>query len=144
MAAPTLLELTEAIAARLRSIDDVYVHDQWEGATEFPALVVMAPTSITYRETMGGANGARPFEVEVMALAQPADQGTLLYAQTLLCELADFTGAKSVYAAIEADRTLGAVVAQCFVESYEALGADEVAGVGCWAGRFRLKIQATR
>jgi hypothetical protein len=140
----TLTEITEAVAATLRTIDDVYVHDAWEGDTQLPALIVLAPSVPNYRETFGATTGPRSLELEVLALAAPSDQSQLLYAQRTLHELADWTGTKSVNAAINADPTLGSVVAQCFVDSFDRLGTEDVHSVGHWAGLFRLKIQAVR
>lgn len=145
MTAPTLIAVTDAIAEQLRTIPDVYVHGMWEGDTQYPALIVMPVSVPAYHETFSPVSSAvRNLEIEVWALAAPAETGQLLYAQRTMCELADWTGTKSVPAAIRADATLGSVVSQCIVSSFETFGSEDVAGIGYWGGRFRLTIQSVR
>jgi hypothetical protein len=139
----TLVEVVEALAERLRSIDDVFVHPMFEGDTQVPALVVMAPGIPVYHEAFGGALAAvRSVDVDVLALVAPAETGHLLVAQRRLMELADVSGARSVPAAIAADRTLGGVVASTVLRSFEVAGSEEVGQIGYWAGRFSVRVQA--
>lgn len=139
--AATLTEVVEAVATQLRTIDDVYVQEQWDGDSQVPALVVMAPSIPAYHQTfVPASNTIRTVSLEVLALAAPVGAGSLLVAQRRLNELADWTGDRSVFAALRADRTLGGVVGDCLVEGFDVAGTEDVNAIGYWAGRFRLTI----
>lgn len=146
MAAATLNEVCDAIADHLTSqLSDVYVHARWPGSTQFPALVVYPPTLDAYHQSFSMTNGGlRSLEVELWALVASADGGLLEAAQQTVYDLADWSGSSSVYAAIEADRTLGGEVGDCVLRSFAPLMAEEVAGSGYIGGKFVLTVQATR
>lgn len=138
----TLNAIADAIGAQLRTIDDVYVFDRWEGSLHYPALLVLPPDEVRYHEAMSPtAARFKPLPFTVLALVGSLEDGLAGYRQRDLNDLADFTGTRSVRAAIEADRTLGSVVGDCVVESFALAGPEEVAQIGYWAGRFTLKVQ---
>lgn len=146
MAAATLNEVCDALADHLTGqLSDVYVHARWPGATQFPALVIYPPSVDAYHQTFSAtAGGLRSIDVEVWALVASADGGLLEAAQQTVYDLADWSGASSVYAAILADRTLGGEVGDCIVRSFAPLMAEEVAGSGYVGGKFQLTVNATR
>jgi hypothetical protein len=55
----------------------------------------------------------------------------------------DKTGAQSVFAAIEADKTLGGLGVECIVKSFQPLGLQDVGLIGYYGGVFQLACIAT-
>ncbi len=137
----TLNAIADAIGEQLQTIDGVYVYPRFEGSIQFPCLLVEPPPALAYHETFSATSGAfRNVAMTVIALVGPYSDGLSGYRQRDLNDLADFTGTKSVRAAIEADKTLGSVVADCIVVGFDLLGIEEVGAIGAWGGRFTLKI----
>lgn len=62
--------------------------------------------------------------------------------QTLLAGYANPTGATSVHAAIEADKTLGGTVDNCIVVSFQEID-ETVGGIDWYAGVWKLKVTAS-
>jgi len=98
----TLTEVRAGLEARLRTIDGLrvidYVPDELAG---YPAAVIFPPTNTDYSDDHGDGS----FTVElVVLLFVPAN---IDRQQLGLYDLLDRTGPSSVYAAVEADRTLG-------------------------------------
>lgn len=98
----TLAEVRDGLEARLDTIDGLrvtgYVPDDLGG---YPAAVIFPPTNTDYSDDHG--MGSFTVEIVVMLLV-PAN---IDRKQLDLYALLDRTGSSSVYAAVEADRTLG-------------------------------------
>lgn len=62
--------------------------------------------------------------------------------QVNLTKYMDVSGAMSIPAAIEGDRTLGGTVDECYVASFERLGMEEVNRIGYYGGTFTLFVRA--
>jgi hypothetical protein len=106
----TLAEVRDGIVARLETINGLqvvaYVPDNVPG---YLAAVVFPPVAASYHNDLG----FRSYTVEfVVLLMVPAN---IDRKQLDLYDLMDRTGAGSVFAAIEADRTLGGLEVDCQV-----------------------------
>jgi len=115
----TPAETRDGLEARLRTIDGLrvvpYVPDDVGG---YPAAVVFPPTNADYRDDQGMGS----FTVEfIVILFVPA---TVDRQQLGFYELLDRTGSSSVFAAIEADRTLGGLDVDARVASMQAAYPD--------------------
>jgi hypothetical protein len=137
MTATTIPAVMAGIETRLKTITGLrtaaYAADQVN-----PPMAIVAPPNIeNYRQTFG--RGQFVLEPEVYVLVSAALDRV---GQTALAEFASPTGAKSIPAAIEADRTLGGVVSDCVVQSFRSLGAEEVGVIGYYGGVFTLYVVA--
>ena len=138
MTAPTILEIMQGIETRLKTIDGLrtswYVADQINP----PQAVVGCPPIENYRQAMGrGSFELRP-EVYILVSAAIDRVG-----QALLAGFANPTGATSIPAAIEGDRTLGGKAQDCVVDSFRPLGAEEAGFIGYYGGVFSLRVIAS-
>lgn len=135
--APTILQIMEGIETRLKTIAGLRVTEYIADQINPPQAIIGVPDIPEYRTTFGrGRFGLEP-EVTVLVSAALDRVG-----QRALAEFANVTGAKSIPAAIEADRTLGGVVEECFVLSFRVLGFEEVGAIGYYGGVFQLKTVA--
>lgn len=98
----SLAQVRDGLANRLNTIDGLrviaYVPDDLPG---YPAAVIFPPTNTDYSDDLGTGS----FTVELIVLLfVPA---TVDRQQLDLYTLLDRTGSSSIYATVEADRTLG-------------------------------------
>ncbi|MGH9252076.1 MAG: hypothetical protein ACRD0W_21545 [Acidimicrobiales bacterium] len=108
----TLAEVRDGLAVRLNTIDGLrvvdYVPDDVPG---YPSAVIFPPVGADYRDDQGLGS----FTVELLVMLMvPA---TIDRKQRDLYALLDRTGPSSVFAAVEADRTLGGLDVDCRVMS---------------------------
>ena len=100
-----LVAIREAMAARLRNINGVFVYEQWPGtAQQVPCLVIFPPDRIDYSKTFN--RGTDESTWMLLALAGPMSPT----AQRILEQLMSGTGSLSVIQCLGADRTLGGTV----------------------------------
>lgn len=137
MAAPTIAEIMLGIEARLATIAGLRVSEIVPDAIHPPCAVVGVPPIPSYRIAM--ARGAYEVAPTVTVLVSAALDRV---GQLALAAYANPTGAGSIPAAVEGDRTLGGVVADCVVESFRPMGLEEVGLIGYYGGVFTLKCIA--
>lgn len=138
MAAATLTAIMGGLRDRLATISGLRASDVSPGQINPPAAIVGVPSVPEYRSTMG--RGVFTVEATVTVLVSagaPTDQ-----AQRDLATYADVTGVNSIPTAIEADRTLGGVVADCVVTAFRPLGLEEVGAIGYYGGVFTVLVVA--
>jgi hypothetical protein len=119
-----LAEVRDGLEARLRTINGLrvaaYVPDNLGG---YPSAVIFPPTNTDYSDDHG--DGSFTVELVVMLLV-PAN---IDRQQLGLYDLLDRTGTSSVYAAVEADRTLGGLDVDARVtEASDPLDRAQMAG----------------
>ena len=132
----TLVQIMDGIEARLATIEGLRTSPTFPGQINPPQAVVGVPAIGEYDTALSGrANATLGFTVTVYTSAAIDRVG-----QTTLAQLADPTAAGSIPAAIAADRSLGELVSDCRVASFEPLGLDEVGVIGYFGGRFTLRI----
>ncbi|MCI0687574.1 MAG: hypothetical protein L0Y54_10110, partial [Sporichthyaceae bacterium] len=102
MAAPTIEQVMNGIEARLATIGGLRVSDITPDQINPPQAIVGVPTIASYHATMG--RGRFTIEPTVTILVSAALDRV---GQLKLAASANPTGAASVVAAVEADKTLG-------------------------------------
>lgn len=137
MTAPTILQVMQGIETRLATVTGLNTSESHPGQITTPMAVVGVPPIDNYHVTM--RNGTMDLTVPVLILVSAALDTV---GQQALAAYANPTGSSSIKAAIEADRTLGGVVDDCYVQSFTPLGIDEVNTIGYWGGRFMLYVAA--
>jgi hypothetical protein len=142
MAASTLRAIMLGIETRLETITGLRASNISPDSIDVPSgggyAVVGAPDVDDYHATMGNGRVSLSPAVTVLVSSSSGRAG-----QLLLADYADFAGAKSVRAAIEADKTLGGAVEDCIVTSFAVLGlvrATPSSQLEYLGGRFALSI----
>lgn len=135
--APSTLQVMDGIEARLATIDGLRTAPITLDAINPPTAIVGVPEIPEYRTTF--RRGRFELNPTVTILVSAAFDRI---GQRRLATYADVTGATSIPAAIEADRTLGGVVEECWVLDFRALGLEEVGVIGYYGGVFNLRVVA--
>lgn len=137
MAAPTIEEIMLGIEIRLATISGLRTSEIDPDQINPPQAIVGVPEISRYHATMGMGR----FEIEptVTVLVSAALDRV---GQLKLAGYANPTGATSVRAAIEGDKTLGGKVDDCYVVSFRPLGRSEVGAIGYYGGLFTLRAIA--
>lgn len=135
--APTILDVMTGIEARLDTISGLRVSDFTPDQINPPQALVGVPPISQYHAAM--SHGIFRLQPTVTLFTSAAYDRT---GQRALAAYADPTGAQSIHAAIEGDKTLGGIVDYCIVVSFEVLGLQEVGLVGYYGGRFQLQVVA--
>ena len=119
----TLAQVRDGLEARLRTIDGLRVYDYVPDDSNYPAAQIHPPINADYRDDQGMGSFTARFIVMLMVPAAIDRKQLDLYA------LLDRTGTSSVFAAVEADRTLGGLSVDCRVVS-----AQDPLDLGTMAG----------
>lgn len=136
--APTIVQVMQGIEARLETISGLRVSHVVPDQVNPPQAIVGVPPIPRYHQSM--QRGKFDLEPTVTVLVSA---GLDRAGQQNLAAYADPTGDKSIIVAIEGDRTLGSVVDDCIVISFEPLGLQEVGLIGYYGGRFALRAIAS-
>lgn len=120
----TLAQVRDGLAARLDTITGLrvtgYLPDDVGG---YPAALIFPPTNADYSDDLGSGSFTVQFVVMLLVDAASARHQDTLY------ELLDRTGTRSVFAAVEADRSLGGLnVDARVVDAVEPLDRGQMAG----------------
>jgi hypothetical protein len=121
----------EALSVTLSRVEGLSVSLSPTGAIKPPHAIVGVPTVLNYR---GAVSGARlDIEVTITLLTSSAFDET---GALRLAEYSSPLGERSIFLAVERDRTLGGRVEQAQVREFRALGADEYGAIGYYGGEF--------
>lgn len=120
----TLADVRNRLEAQLSTIDGLrvvpYVPDDLPG---YPAAVVFPPVNADYSDDLGSGSFTVTFIVMLFVAANIDRKQLDLY------DLLDRSGPSSVYAALEADRTLGGLAVDCrVVDAVDPLDRAQMAG----------------
>lgn len=137
MPAPTILQVIQGIDARLATISGLRHNAFNADQINPPHAIVGVPPIENYRQTMQRGRFLLQPQVYILVSAALDRVG-----QAALAGYANVTGATSIPAAIEADRTLGGVAEDCVVDSFRPLGMEEVGLIGYYGGVFELRVIA--
>lgn len=138
MAAPTVRQVMEALAVRLRTIPQLRVSAHHPDTINPPHAIVGVPNIPNYREAMG--RGAFQISPTVNVLVGAAVD----YAgQYNLADYADTSGELSVVQAIEGDRQLGGLVSDCIVQGFRFEGLVNVNDIQVISGIWALRVVAS-
>lgn len=136
--APTITAVMSAIETRLATIAGLRVADIVPDQINPPQAIVGVPEIPQYHQSMGMGKFRLEPTVTILVSAALDRVG-----QRNLAGYANPTGAQSVRAAIEGDRTLGGTVDDCVVTAFRPLGMEEVGAIGYYGGVFTLAVIAT-
>jgi hypothetical protein len=136
-------EIMAGIQARLDTIAGLRTDAITPESTNTPFAFVGVPHRIDYHATQGVPRGkVALFFTVTVGVSSVVDR----VGQSQLAGYADPTGTPSIKAAIEADRTLGGVVDDCIVVSFERNDSVGVTGdpeAKFYGGEFVLQVVAT-
>jgi len=119
----TLAEVRDGLETRLGTIYGLRVYDYVPDDVYSPAAIIFPPTHADYRDDLGLGGYTAQFVVLLLVPATIDRQQLDLYA------LLDRTGPSSIFAAIEADRTLGGLnVDTRAVSAQDPLNLSDMAG----------------
>lgn len=137
MTAPSMLAIMQGINTRLATITGLRTDAGIPDQINPPQAIVGVSAVPNYHEAF--KHGLMRFDPTVTILVSKAYSRT---SEIMLASYVDPTGATSIHAAIEADRTLGGVVDDCIVESFRPMNAEEVGLIGYVGGVFQLRVLA--
>lgn len=128
MAAPTVAQLREGLAANLDAIEDVQA-SAYMLSNPTPPTIEVVPDEVDYDAAMGRGDDTWRFVIRAY-VGVASDKG----AQLLLDELLAPSGTRSVKTVLEADETLGGVAEDLHVQTatgyriYQRAGGPELLG----------------
>lgn len=128
-----------AIGARLNSISGLRGYGYAPDNPSPPAAFPLVPAVPSYREAMKRGLYVIPFQVVVLTGAQLDRAG-----QQRMLRHASPTGDQSVRAALEdGDRTLGGLVDDLIVDSFDPTGLQDVGLINYFGGIFTVRVMAS-
>lgn len=133
MAATSITGIMDGLETALKTVTGLRVSSEIKDQINPPQAIVGVPPIPEYRSSM--QRGVFTVEPTITVLTSAALDRI---GQRRLASLCDVTGPKSIPAAIEADRTLGGVVDDCIVKSFQPLGLRDVGIIGYYGGVFQL------
>lgn len=140
MAAPSVLDILDAVETELRKLPGrVQVNSYAPSDITPPAFILTVPP-INYREVFRSARWRLDVTITLLTSANLDRAG-----QRLLAEYAAPVGPRSVFQLFAGDgngSTLGGLVEQAYVTSFEPLGIERVAQIGYYGGEWPLTIIA--
>lgn len=135
--AATIEEIMTGIEARLATISTLRATNYAPDNPLVPCAFPLVP-AFNYRQTMGRGKYTLPFRIVLLVAGQLDRVG-----QHKLASFANQDGASSIRAALEADKTLGGIVDDLFVESFDPTGLDDVGLAGYYGGVFTVPVHAS-
>lgn len=132
----SITSIRSGLAGALSAISGLRVSAVWPKAVNCPAAIVVPESGDFYQS--GSASTALVFSVLFVAAHAGNDYDR---AQTALDAYLDLDGAKSVKAAIEADRTLGDTVSDVIVTGWSEYGEIVLNGASFIGCRFNVLVQ---
>lgn len=125
----------QALRATLSDVHGLSVSLSPTGTIKPPHAIVGVPAILDYRKAVAGAR--LDLEVSILLLTSSAFDET---GALRLVEYSTPTGDRSLFQAIERDRTLGGVVEQAAIRDFRPLGADEYGQIGYYGGEFTCSV----
>jgi hypothetical protein len=130
-----IIDVMSGIATALRTVSGLRVEESFEGDINPPVAVVGIPTVTTYHSSMARGH----FELEP-TITVFTSQVVNRVGQEKLAAYADPSGATSIRAAIEADKTLGGKVSDAHVIGFRPLDLEEYSAFGYFGGIFTMYV----
>lgn len=130
-----MFAVMEALKSTLRRVDGLSVSLSPTGTIKPPHAIVGVPTILDYRKAVAGAR--LDVEVSILLLTSSAFDET---GALRLAEYATPSGDRSLFRAIQANRTLGGVVEDAHIRDFRPLGGDEYGQIGYYGGEFTCAI----
>ncbi|HEX6968606.1 MAG TPA: hypothetical protein VF174_07340 [Micromonosporaceae bacterium] len=137
--AATIPQIMTGLKDRLATISGLRVYDYAPDDPAPPAAFPLVPSIPSYREAMRRGTYTLTFRVAVLTGAQLDRTG-----QARLAAYANPTGDQSIRAALEdTDKTLGGLVNDLVVESFDPAGLEEVGLISYYGGVFTVRVIAS-
>jgi hypothetical protein len=134
--AATLEQIMEAVEGRLLTIEGLRAGAFVPSQVTPPMAVVGVPAVADYRGSLQGRlRSSLAPSITVFTSAALDRVG-----QRWLARFADPDGEWSIPRVISEDRTLGGLVSDILVASFEPLGIEDVGVIGYYGGRFTLAL----
>ena len=133
----TLAAIRDELAEQLNTISGMHASATWPDIINLPAALVKV-VSQNYDETFGGKTG---YSFEIIFLAAVMDAG-YSRGQDALDAYLEATGASSIKAAIETDKTLDTEADYAVVRGWRDYGGVEVNGQEFWGCVFDVEVAA--
>lgn len=130
-----MIAVMEALRATLSDVDGLSVSLSPTGTIKPPHAIVGVPTILDYRKAVAGARV--DLEVSVILLTSSAFDET---GALRLAEYSTPSGNRSIFRAVESNKTLGGVVEQAMIRDFRPLGADEYGQIGYYGGEFTCVV----
>ena len=131
----TLATIRTGIQTRLQTISGLRVFDRPpDSVNDYPCALIL-PKGGEY-DTEFGAGTKYTFEITIL-VSRAADVDR---AQTKIDPYIDRSGAKSVYAAVDGDVTLGGAAETCRVTGFKDYGGFEYGGILYFGVKFDVEI----
>ena len=130
----TITQMRSGIAANLAKISGLRTATTVPDVIN-PPMAIVVPNSITFDRSF--KRGTDEYEFAVIVIASRADERT---AQTKIDGYCSPTGAGSVKAAIESDRSLGGVIQDLRVTEMRAYGPADIGGVTYLTAEFVVSV----
>ena len=124
--------IREGIAANLRTISGLRV-SAFVPDNPTPPIAVVLPTTVTFDSSFNRGMDAFTFEVTIIA-SRTSERN----AQNVLDGYCNSTGATSIKAAVEVDKTLGGSVMDCRVTEMSTYGPLAIGDVTYMAATFTV------
>jgi hypothetical protein len=116
--------IRDGLRTRLATITGLRAYDVWPDQVHAPAAMVQ-PVRGRYKEALGGVPR---LTFRVVLAAAPVQRG-LARGEDVLDPYLDDTGATSIKAALEGDKTLGGIVASLHAVEWDDYGLVAIGGV---------------
>lgn len=131
-----LAAIVAALKTQIDTIDGLKVWDYVPDSSMFPGAIVVPP-DIDYRQTF--ALGYTKLELEVVVLVATASDRM----QKDLFAYLDWSGASSIAAVVDANKTLGLTGVDAVAMSSRPLGLEEIASYNAYGAAVRFQIGCT-
>jgi hypothetical protein len=125
----SLDETLAGLEAVLSTIDGLRVYDHIPGDPSYPAAVILPPAIPDYRDDLGDGSMSVRFPVLLLV------PSTLARMQLQLFPFLEKSGSRSIFAKIEADRSLGGLNVDAYVVNVLEFDASTRVGVANVYGR---------
>ena len=135
----TIEQIMQGIEARLETIEGLNVTSYMADQINPPQAIVGVPPVDDFRRSFGSAGELQISPTVTVLVSAALDR----VGQIKLASYVDKTGASSVFAAIDADKTLSLEGVDCTVRSFQPLGLKDVGVIGYYGGVFTLFCLAT-
>lgn len=133
-----LAAVRDGLKVRLETITGLRAHDTVPGTVNPPAAIVEPSPPFTYHEAMGSTSPLATFRFRVHVLVTAVSDRA---GQDKLDAYCSTSGASSVRAAIEGDRTLGGTVADCVVLTCDEYGTAEAGSNTYYSATFTVEAK---
>jgi hypothetical protein len=130
----SLAQVRDGIDTLLDAIPGLRAINHVPGDAPFPAALVEPPTIADYRADLGAGGLTVTFQIDVLVSAATHRNQLELYPYL------ERTGTKSIWAAFEANRSLGFTDVDAHVISAESLGLTEIAGTQCFGSAVTVQV----